>query len=80
MRDDPIHPPRTSPVVPSQVPDEEIDKNQLHPSSRGDSERLPWRALHALARLRMFEALRYREYRLIWYAQISPHRRPGWTR
>jgi MFS family permease len=29
-----------------------------------------WRAFQTLGRLRMFEALRHREFRLIWYSQI----------
>jgi MFS family permease len=71
MSDDPISPPPASPAVQSQIrPEEKIEKERVNQSSRDGSERLPWRAFHALARLRMFEALRYREYRLIWYAQV----------
>ncbi|HEX2225531.1 MAG TPA: hypothetical protein VHM64_00185, partial [Candidatus Binatia bacterium] len=29
-----------------------------------------WRIFEGLARLRVFNALRHREYRLIWYGQI----------
>ena len=64
MNDDPTSPPTSLSTLPSPNPSKK--ETQEPPSA---TER-PWRAIEALSRLRAFEALRYREYRLIWYAQI----------
>lgn len=39
-------------------------------STEAESLQKLWRPLRALLRLRAFEALRYREFRLLWYGQV----------
>jgi len=39
-----------------------------------------WYPIELLVRLRAFEALRHREYRLLWYAKSSHRWSLGWTR
>lgn len=63
--------PQTS-VSPDHSPSaakEEVTEPSTASSSQLSSAR-SWRGLQALGRLRVFDALRYREYRLIWYGQI----------
>jgi len=68
MNDDPTSPLSSVPTLKS--PDITKEETQdTSPASEAVSER-PSRAIQLLSRLRMFEALRYREYRLIWYAQV----------
>lgn len=66
MNDDPISP-LTSATLKS--PDTVKERVQDAAAIEAVSERR-WRPIQSLVRLRMFEALRYREYRLIWYAQV----------
>jgi len=70
MKDDPTLPPTSASNLKS--PNTNKEYVQEPPSAtapQATSER-PWRAFKAVSRLRVFEALRYREYRLIWYAQV----------
>jgi MFS family permease len=70
MKDDPTLPPTSASNLKS--PNTSKEYVQEPPSAtapQATSER-PWRAFQAVSRLRVFEALHYREYRLIWYAQI----------
>ncbi len=57
--------PLRSPPIPKEEPDAPTAEN-------ADSEvaTRSWHPLHALLQLRAFEALRYRDYRLIWYGQV----------
>src|SRR5207245_9215553 len=57
--------PLRSPPIPKEEPDAPTAEN-------ADSEvaTRSWHPLHALLQLRTFEALRYHDYRLIWYDQI----------
>jgi MFS family permease len=70
MSDDPTFPPTSAPALdaPGTVKKDfgEPPVAAAPPAvSRG-----VWRAFQTLGRLRMFEALRHREFRLIWYSQI----------
>ena len=50
------------------------DEEQAEPSpteaDRQPTSRQTWRPLHAMRQLRMLDALRHREFRLIWYGQV----------
>ncbi|HKY08287.1 MAG TPA: MFS transporter, partial [Candidatus Binatia bacterium] len=60
----------TEPRDPLAIAEPNAPKEDHDSSAIGASAaRLP-RAIQLLIRLRAFEALRYREYRLIWYAQV----------
>lgn len=69
MSDDPTDPSNSASDHKSQS---SIKEDALEPGEfegKAAAER-SWRPLQAFSRLRMFEALHYREYRLIWSAQI----------
>ena len=65
MNDNPISSPTFKPAGKSPG----TDQDSPEPSSSAPAERR-WRAVQMLGRLRTFEALSHREYRLIWYGQI----------
>ena len=70
MSDDPTFSPTSAANLKSpSTSNEAVHGPTSEPEAKPASER-PWRAFQAVSRLRVFEALRYREYRLIWYAQI----------
>jgi MFS family permease len=68
MNDDPTSP--LTSVSTLKSPDITKEKTQYPSSASEAASERPSRAIQLLTQLRMFEALRYREYRLIWYAQI----------
>ena len=70
MNDDPTIPPTSAPnLKPPNTNKEYIQEPPSAAAPQATSGR-PWRAFQAFSRLRMFDALHYREYRLIWYAQV----------
>ena len=70
MSDDPgTTPPPSKNAVSPPLPPKPIDGDSARSKHSGFAQ-LPRRALRGIGNLRMFEALRYREYRLIWYAQV----------
>ena len=56
------------------MPPPEVEKEKAEPPTDqavlGKRTISNWRPLEALARLRAIEALRYREFRLLWYGQV----------
>src|SRR5438309_7458967 len=56
--------PLRSPPIPKEEPDAPTAENADSAVATRS-----WHPLHALLQLRAFEALRYRDYRLIWYGQ-----------
>src|SRR2546427_941614 len=60
-----MEPPRRSPPIPKEEPDAPTAEN-----AGSEVATRSWHPLHALLQLRAFEALRYRDYRLIWYGQV----------
>ena len=71
MSEDPVTtPPASSPVKPTAPVSPVSRETELRPTKSSGLVALSGRALRALGGLRMFQALQYREYRLIWYAQI----------
>jgi MFS family permease len=70
MSDDLTSPPTPASALKSQSTiQEEIHQAPRASAQQAGSEQSS-QAIKFLTRLRMFEALRYREYRLIWYAQV----------
>src|SRR5439155_27323907 len=57
--------PLRSPPIPKEEPDAPTAEN-----AGSEVATRSWHPLHALLQLRAFEALRYRDYRLIWYGQV----------
>jgi MFS family permease len=70
MNDDPTSPPTSLSTTPSPNPSKEQTQEPPSATAQQPTSDRPSRAIQLLSRLRMFEALRYREYRLIWYAQV----------
>ena len=70
MNDDPISPPTSLSTPPSLNPSKEETHEPPSATVQQATSGRSSRAINVLSRLRMFEALRYREYRLIWYAQV----------
>jgi len=70
MSDDPTFPPTSASHLKSPNTSKEETQKPPNTAAPQAASEWPWRAVQALSRLRMFDALRYREYRLIWYAQI----------
>ena len=59
------------PILYSPTPTTDKEKAEADLSRAGEAtSRRPRRALHALRQLRILDALRHREFRLIWYGQI----------
>src|SRR5207249_2866252 len=57
--------PLRSPPIPKEEPDAPTAEN-----AGSEVATRSWHPLHALLQLRAFEALRHREYRLLWYGQV----------
>jgi MFS family permease len=68
MSDDPTFTPHSISTLEARTLDQDEAAQPALPAP--SSAESSWRAVQMLSRLRVFEALRYREYRLIWYAQI----------
>ena len=59
------------PILRSPIPTTDKEKAEADLSGAGEvTSRWPGRALQALSQLRILDALRHREFRLIWYGQI----------
>ena len=69
MNDDPAFTPTSASHLKSESSLEETGKSADTAPPQAESKRLA-RAIQSLSHLRMFDALHYREYRLIWYAQV----------
>jgi MFS family permease len=67
MSNDLTSPPKPPPIAEPNTPREPAQDSS---ATAAKASARPPRAIQLLTRLRAFEALRYREYRLIWYAQI----------
>ena len=70
MNDDPTSPLTTVSALKTSSTAEEGGQEALNRAALEKDSQKPSRAIQFLSRLRVFEALRYREYRLIWYAQV----------
>lgn len=70
MSDDPTSPPAPASALKSPSTAKEEIHEPVSGSAPQAASEWPWRAVQTVRRLRMFEALHYREYRLIWYAQV----------
>src|ERR1700752_5469299 len=59
------------PILRSPTPTTDKEKAEADLSGAGEvTSRRPWAALQAFSQLRILDALRHREFRLIWYGQI----------
>ncbi len=70
MNDDPTPPPTSLSTLQSPNHSKEETQEPASATAQQATSDRPSRVIQFLSRLRMFEALRYREYRLIWYAQV----------
>jgi MFS family permease len=70
MNDDPTSPLTTASALKSSSTAQENRQETPRGPEIETGSQMPSGAIQLLSRLRVFEALRYREYRLIWYAQI----------
>ncbi len=57
-------------MSPPTSPDASKEKSKERSSPMQTGAGQPWRTLRGFGRLRIFDALQHREYRLIWYGQI----------
>jgi len=65
-----LHRPAIETALSSPTHEKDIPESPASEAADQGTARRSWRPLDALLRLRTFEAIRYREYRLIWFGQI----------